>query len=146
MIIHRNIFRLLAVGIIFFIPFALLYAAAAPVQGSPSNLIPCGVDGPDPDTIVSGDEQCEWEDLITLAQNVINFLIFWIAAPLAAIMFAYAGFLYVTNQGNESQVQHAHQIFWYVFLGLVMALAAWLLVNYILIFFLGTNSDYNLLG
>lgn len=109
-----------------------------------SALIPCG------NVEVAGSvpvaERCEFNDLIQLAQNVIEFLIFRIAAPLAAVMFAYAGFLYLTNQGNESQVKKAHDIFWSVFLGLVIALAAWLVVNFVLEFFLGTGSTFNFLS
>ena len=95
--------------------------------------------------LVPCDTNCGFEDLIQLAQNVINFLIFKIAAPLGTIMFAYAGFLYVTNAGNESRVSEAHQIFWYVFWGLVVCLAAWLIVNFVLVFLLGAGSPYNLI-
>jgi len=123
---------------IFFVP---MFAGAQKVS---SGLIPCG-NVSSGGSIAAGQE-CEFNDFIILAQNVINFLIFKIASPLAAIMFAYAGFLYLTNGGNESKVKQAHDIFWYVFIGLVVALAAWLVVNFILEFFLGTGSVYNLLG
>lgn len=109
-----------------------------------SGLIPCG--NVETAAGVPTTERCDFNDFIQLAQNVIDFLIFKIAAPLAAVMFAYAGFLYLTNQGNESQVKKAHDIFWNVFIGLVVALAAWLVVNFVLEFFLGSGSIYNLLG
>lgn len=111
-----------------------LFAAA--VGECPGSLVPCGCDGPDANTTVDSAEQCTFDHLIVLAQNVINFLIFKIAAPLAAVMFAYAGFLYLTNRGNESQVKQAHDVFTYVLIGLVLALAAWLIVNLIVTFFL----------
>lgn len=111
-------------------------------QGPASTIIPCGLNSSN--GVVT--DPCTFNHLITLAQNVINFLIFRIAAPLGAIMFAYAGFLYVTNRGNEGQVTQAHEIFLYVFWGLVIALAAWLLVNFILVFLLGDASDFNYLG
>lgn len=109
-----------------------------------SGLIPCG--NVETAGAVPVAERCDFDDMIQLAQNVIEFLIFRIAAPLAAVMFAYAGFLYLTNGGNESKVKQAHDIFWSVFIGLVVALAAWLVVNFVLEFFLGTGSPYNLLG
>lgn len=96
--------------------------------------------------VVCTGPDCDFNKLIEQVQVVINFLIFQIAAPLAAIMFAYAGFLYVTNRGNESQIKEAHEIFWNVFIGLVIALAAWLTINFILTFFLGESSSFNLLG
>lgn len=96
--------------------------------------------------VVCSGPDCDFNKFILQIQTVINFLIFSIAAPLAAIMFAYAGFLYVTNGGNESKIKEAHEIFWNVFIGLVIALAAWLTVNFILAFFLGSGSSFNLLG
>lgn len=87
---------------------------------------------------------CTFDDLIILAQNVVEFLIFKIAAPIAAVMFAYAGFLWVTNAGNESQISTAKSIFWAVFIGFVVALAAWLTVNMIVTFFL--SPSYSLLS
>lgn len=91
-------------------------------------------------------EACDFSDLIKEVQTVINFLIFSIASPIAAVMFAYAGFLYVTNGGNESKIKQAHDIFWNVFIGLVIALAAWLTMSFILKFFLGEGSGFNFLG
>lgn len=111
--------------------------AASPDLGArQSGLIICG------NTL--GD-QCTFADVLKEVQVVINFIIFKFASPLAAIMFAYAGFLYVTNGGNESQIKEAHEIFWNVFLGFVIMLAAWLIVNFILTFFLGANSPFSLL-
>ena len=110
---------------------ASLFLLPVTASSQATGLIPCDTD-------------CDYEDLVTLAQNVIEFLIFQIAAPLGTIMFAYAGFLYVTNGGNESRVQEAHQIFLYVFWGLVVCLTAWLLVNLIVSFLL--DGSYNFLG
>lgn len=80
-------------------------------------LVPCG--GPD----------CDFNQLIKLIKNVINFLLFVIAAPLAAIVFAYAGFLFLTSRGNEQQISQAKQIFWSVLIGFVIAFGAWLIVD-----------------
>lgn len=129
-------------AIILPVMFVLVFSPG--VSLAQSSIIPCGFDT-DGSGTVSGAEQCTFDNLITLAQNVINFLIFMIAAPIAAVMFAYAGFLMVTNQGNESQVNQAKGIFTNVLIGFVIALAAWLLVNYVLVFFLGDNSKFNLL-
>lgn len=109
----------------------LAVAFVLPTITNAQGLIPCDTD-------------CDYDDLVQLAQNVIEFLIFRIAAPLGAVMFAYAGFLYVTNRGNEGQVAEAHQIFLYVFWGLVVCLAAWLIVNFIVSFLL--DPTYNFLG
>lgn len=125
-------------------------ATALAQQPNPGNvtppanggLVPCG--NQQANNMVT--DPCTWEKLIEGVQIFINFLIFKVAAPLAAVMFIYAGFLYVTNRGDEGQVKKAHEIFWAVFIGLVAALAAWLMVSFILRFFLGDGSDYNFLG
>ncbi len=127
--------------------FALVLAFMTPllfpvVVDAQSSIIPCGLQQSAGKTT----DECTFADLVVLAQNVIEFLLFSIAAPLGAVMFAYAGFLYVTNNGNEGQVAQAHQVFWYVFWGFVVCLSAWLLVNFIVSFFLGSGSAYNFLG
>lgn len=126
--------------IIFFLSLGFVFAPL--VFAEDSGLIPCGND------VKNGKvtDPCGYDDLVTLAKNVIDFLIFKIAAPLGAVMFAYAGFLYLTNGGNESKIKEAHTIFLYVFWGLVVALAAWLIVNFVLTFFLGESSTFNFLG
>jgi len=125
--------------------FALLVPHAAFAQTKTvSGLIPCG-NGALVGGMVAENERCTFDDLIILAQIVINFLIFRIAAPIAAVMFAYAGFLWLTNGGNESKITQAREVFWMVFWGLVIALAAWLTVNMIVTFFVGTNSEVNYL-
>ena len=107
----------------------LVIPANFAVAKTSSGLIPCGNDESN-GKVVAGQE-CTYADLLDLARIVINFLIFGLAAPLGAIMFAYAGYLYITNAGNESQIKQAHDTFLYVFWGLVIALAAWLVVNFI---------------
>lgn len=62
--------------------------------------------------------------------------------PLAAISFAWAGWLYMSSAGNESNIKKAHEIFGNVVLGLCIALAAWLIVNAIVVG-LGVLPKYN---
>jgi hypothetical protein len=105
-----------------------------------SGLVPCGFqDSP------TAAEDCQFEDFIKLAKNFMNFLLFVIAVPIAAISFAWAGWLYLSAAGNEGNVKKAHEIFGYVVLGLCLALAAWLIVNAIVVG-LGVGSKYNFLG
>jgi hypothetical protein len=131
----QRYFRIGLLLMILALPVGFAFAAT-------SGLIPCG-------NVVEGGkttDQCKFEDLLILVKTVINFLIFKIAAPIAAVMFAYAGYTYLTNGGNESKIKEAHGIFLAVFWGLVLALAAWLIVNFVLTFFLGEDSTYNYLG
>lgn len=83
--------------------------------GLPKQIVPCtGVN-------------CTVCDLATLAQNIINTGIF-IFIFFSALMFAYAGFLYLTNEAIQMQ-QQAKSIFKNVTIGLIILLAAWLLVD-----------------
>ncbi len=75
---------------------------------------------------------CGFNELMELINKVINFLLFKIAMPLAALIFAYAGFLLITAGGDPSKVTKAKAIIRNLLIGFVIALAAWLIVNTIL--------------
>ncbi len=74
---------------------------------------------------------CNFSKLVQLAENIIDFLLFKISVPIAGILFAYAGFLYVTASGNPGQVGKATGVFKNVAGGFIIALSAWLLVKLI---------------
>jgi len=77
--------------------------------------------------IVCDGPECTFGDLITLAKNLINALII-ISTFLAAIAFAYAGFILLISGGNESAKTKAKEIFRKVLIGYLWILGAWLLV------------------
>ncbi len=85
--------------------------------------------------------QCQWDDLLTLVNNVTTFVLKYMAVPIAAIMFAYAGFLMVTSAGSTESRSKAKNIFFSTVLGLVIALAAWLIIKLILTT-LGWKGDW----
>ena len=62
------------------------------------------------------------------------------AVPIAAIMFAYSGFLLVTAAGSDTKTK-AKNIFFNTVLGLVFALAAYLIIKLILLT-LGWDSSW----
>ncbi|MBI2612586.1 hypothetical protein HYW59_02100 [Candidatus Kaiserbacteria bacterium] len=70
-------------------------------------------------------------DIAQLAQNTINAGIY-IAIFLAAFLFAYAGWQYITAGGDSGKATNAKKIFWTVGVGLVLILAAWLIVDIIM--------------
>jgi hypothetical protein len=68
-------------------------------------------------------------DLKTLADNIIAFAMGF-SVIIATIMFAYGGILYVTApSAGEAQLKKARSVLVNVFIGLVVVLAAWLIVN-----------------
>jgi hypothetical protein len=91
-----------------------------PTIVSAQGLVQCGKTSADP---------CDFYDFINLIQRVINFLIFTVAMPLAAVSFAWAGVLMLTAGGNEQKISEARSIFWWVFVGILVALSAWLIIK-----------------
>ncbi len=93
--------------------------------GLPKQIVPCkGVD-------------CTVCDLALLAQNIINTGIFMMVF-ISALLFAYAGLLYLTS-AVENKISSAKSIFKNVTLGLVIMLAAWLVVDTLMKSVLGGN-------
>ncbi len=85
-------------------------------------LVPC--DG-------SAENPCNFAALMTLVKKVLGWILIMVA-PISAIMFAYAGFLYMTSQGNVSKRQQANKVFTNVGIGLFFVVGAWLIVKAIL--------------
>src|SRR3989338_2242834 len=76
---------------------------------------------------------CGWNEFMALINKVINFILFYMAVPIAAIMFAYAGFLLVTAGGEAAGARtKAKSIFTNAAIGLILAVAAWLIIKTIL--------------
>lgn len=104
----------------------VLYALAGavllliPVAAYAQGLVPC-------DGIA-----CNLCDVGELMQKVIDFMIVGLAIPLAALMFAYAGVLYVTAGANPTRVGKAHKIFKNVLIGFLIAISGWLIINTIM--------------
>lgn len=94
---------------------------ATPAVSLADGLVPCNTAA-----------DCNFSALLQLVNNVINYLLL-LTVPIAAIMFAYAGFIMVTA-GEESAgaKTKAKSIIKDAVLGLIIALAAWLIVKLIL--------------
>ena len=97
---------------------------------SSSGLVPCD-NTPDSKGAIA--HPCNFNALMTLVNKVLNFIFVDMVVHIAAIMFAYAGFLMVTA-GEEvaSARTKAKSIFIHVALGLVLAAASWLIIKMIL--------------
>ncbi len=83
----------------------------------------------------------KWSNVLQLISNVISFILFKMVLPISAIMFAYAGWLMISAGGEAGQITQAKEIFGNIVLGLVIALAAWLIVKQIL-FILGYQGAW----
>lgn len=113
--IDKKIFATILSFILLVLPMAL-YA---------KGLITCGaVDGSEP--------ECNFNELLNTANKIIEFLLIYFATPLAAIIFSYAGFLYLFSGGNETNVTKAKTMMKNMLIGYVIALAAWIIVKTIM--------------
>ncbi|MFH1608850.1 MAG: pilin [Patescibacteria group bacterium] len=97
--------------------------------------VPFGGGGLVPDCVIDPvTKACVWgwDQLMGLVNNIVNFVLFVLAVPIAAIMFAYAGILLLTSGGDSAKKTKAKDLFVGVVKGLVIASAAWLIVHTIL--------------
>lgn len=78
--------------------------------------------------VVCEGDQCNACNLVKLANNVIRFLIV-LSILLATIMFIWAGFLFVTSGGNQTQLQKGKKMFMDVLIGIIIVLTGFLIVD-----------------
>jgi hypothetical protein len=73
---------------------------------------------------------CTCADLTTVAQNIINLSIF-VAIFLSAILFAWAGWKMISGRsmGSHGAIDEGKEVLWNVVIGLVIIIAAWLIVD-----------------
>lgn len=110
---------------------AVLGILFAPLFAMGAGLVPCGG---------SGEPECGLKHLITLGNNVIEFLIM-IAALIAVILLAIGGFKLVISQGNAGAMEDAKKRIWNVFIGFVIILVAYLVVQTILTLLTGGGFE-----
>ena len=116
----RIVLPLIFIGILFIVPD---FAAA---QQNP--LVP------------NCDVNCKWGDLIQLGKNILDIIV-TLAIIVSAIMFAYAGFLMLSDRGSTKNLGTAKAIFGHVVVGLIIVLTSWLIINTILDVLTGRGLD-----
>jgi Type IV secretion system pilin len=94
-------------------------ALAQPAQGTVTSIVDCGRIGQDP---------CEFDDLITVVQNAIEFVIIYVITPLITLVILYYGVMLVVAGDKPAQIKKAKKALWSVVVGLFFMLTAWLLV------------------
>ena len=101
-------------------------------------LVPCGkivhVDGNDKNV------PCTFCHLLVMFNTVINFLV-ELGLIIAGGLFAYAGIVLITSQGNPQNVAKAKSIFTAVVIGVAIMFAAWVVVNTFFVV-IGVKSDW----
>ncbi len=100
-----------------------LFLFLLPLFAGAQGLVPCGGPGQNP---------CGLCDLFQLFVNVINFLLFTLVPPLAAILFVFGGFTFYVAGGNPDNVKKGQSILKSVVIGLVIIYSAHFAVSMVL--------------
>ena len=92
--------------------------------GCPTGLVPCGGENC----------PCTTCHIFEMFKNVMDFILFFIVPPLAALMIAIGGFMLVfaylgVGDGGPGMISQAKKLFASVAIGLVIVYAAWVIVN-----------------
>ncbi len=75
---------------------------------------------------------CSLCDLFDLADNIIGFLLYMIAVPIAAGAFLYGGVLMLTSGGDPSQITKGRGVMTSAVIGMTLAFFAWAIFNTVL--------------
>jgi len=95
-----------------------------------AGLVPC-TNSPGPDGTIK--DPCDFNALMRMINIIIRYALFYLVIPIAAIMFFYAGFLLIVPGGESAHArERAKHIFWDAFIGLIIALAAWIIIKTLL--------------
>ncbi len=104
----------------FLIPVFVLLLIVVPVLSFAEGIVPCK-------------DNCDFNQFMTLINNVVKFMLFKLALPIAGIMFAYAGFIMVTAGESASEARtKAKGIFMNALIGLCIAATCWIIIYSIL--------------
>ncbi len=85
-----------------------------------SNIIPCT-------------NKCDLGSVFELINKLITFLITFLVLPVTIILFMYAGFKYITAQGNPSKIANVRKMVQHLVGGLLLVLCAWIIVKTLLL-------------
>jgi amino acid transporter len=121
--------KLFLIAAFVLVGFFSLYFFSTEVLAQDTNLVPCGTIRDANNNITN---PCGFNDIMTLINTVVKFIFINLALPIAAIMFAYAGFELVTSGGETSKRERAKRIFINVAIGLIVVAAAFLIVQTVL--------------
>lgn len=78
------------------------------------------------------DTKCNFSYLIGMINNIIDFLVFSVTVPFAAILFAYSGYLFIMGGNTPATRQKAIGVLKTAVIGLIFTLGAWLMVSFVI--------------
>lgn len=111
---------------VLFMSFLFSLPLGAWAQGGVSNgIVQCGRDG----------GVCGWQDLLITIQRLLDFVLLYIAIPIATIVIIVGGFTMIFSFGNEGKFKKGRQMITGVAVGFVITFCAWILVKTLIAIF-----------
>ena len=93
--------------------------SCCPLPPPDGGLVPCGT------TCCS----CQLCDFFVMLDRIIDFLLIKIVPPLAALMIAIGGGMYIVSQGNPEMLGRAKKLFTSVVIGLIIIYGAYVIIG-----------------
>lgn len=121
---------------IFILSFLIFPLVVSAVDWLP--LVPCGISEKNEAAFkAKGQGRADWDysrpctrcDTFRLVENSINFVLLGVVPPVAAVLFIAAGLLILLAGANPGLYAKGIAIFKNTFIGLLIILASWLIVN-----------------
>ncbi|MEK7123927.1 MAG: hypothetical protein AAB851_03500 [Patescibacteria group bacterium] len=103
-------------------------AAISKINLLAAPIVPCGLK-PGPGIPTSYTKPCSICHLYILTGNLINFVIYNIAIPLAALMFLVAGVYLIFSGGSEERIKTGRTIFQNTVIALLIVFCSWIFLN-----------------
>lgn len=113
---------------------SVIFVSLFPTLVSAQGLVPCGNPGQQP---------CQFNHILELISNVINF-VFIMIVPIAAVLFMWWGFRYMISSDDAQLRQSLKTYFKNLIIGIIIVMAAWLVIA-TLLRALGVSDAYVLL-
>ena len=76
---------------------------------------------------------------VTATLQLVAGSLIYVAGPLAVLMIAAGGFMYVTSHGDSTQMENAKKTIMFAIIGLVVIIVSWAIVTNIAQVFLTTG-------
>ena len=104
----------------------LFFSFAVPIH---AGLVPCGLSEDDPGQPGDQTVSCQLCHLFVMMDNWIDGLLFMVVPPLAVLMIAIGGGMYIISQGNPEMLGRAKKLFTSVVIGLLIIYGAFLIIG-----------------
>ena len=117
---YQNYNSKFKISVFLFFIFYFLFFTSTVLAVDYLPLVPCGTSATSP---------CTRCDLFKLSHNVISFILFGLVPPIAAVLFIFAGLMILLGGAMPARIALGKTIFKNTFIGLLIILASYMIVN-----------------